>query len=98
MPAPDPLQATLSFPLTVDADLGRTAQTLLRRECGSAIRAIRLELIPDRHQARLWVTLATAAYGVALHAIILGLPAAEFGAVRTLGVDSGTASVEKLAA
>ena len=98
MPAPDPLQATLSFPLTVDADLGRTAQTLLRRECGGAIRAIRLELIPDRHQARLWVTLATAAYGVALHAIILGLPAAEFGAVRTLGVDSGTASVEKLAA
>ena len=98
MPTPDPLQATISFPLTVDADLGRTAQTLLRRECGSDIRAIRPEIIPDRHQARLWVTLAAAAYGVALRAIILGLPAAEFGAVRTTGFDSLAASAEKLAA
>ena len=98
MPAPDPLQATISFPLTVDADLGRTAQTLLRRECGSDIRAITFEIIPDRHQARLWVTLAAAAYSVAVHAIILGLPAAEFGAVRANGFDSLAAAAEKLAA
>jgi hypothetical protein len=78
---------TLSFPLTVDADLGRTAQTLLRQACGGQIRSISFENIPDRHETRLWVTLAAVAYGVALHALILGLPAAEFGAVRANGFD-----------
>ena len=84
---------TVSFPLTVDADLGRAAQSLLRRECGDDIRAITFEKIPDRHQTRLWVTLAAAAYGIALHAVILGLPAAEFGALRANGFDGlgGTA-------
>ena len=98
MPAPDPLQATVSFPLTVDADLSRIAQNLLRTECGAHIRAITLENIPDRHQTRLWVTLGTAAYGLALHALIFGLPAAEFGAVRTSGVDNLAVSVARLAA
>jgi len=96
MPAPDPLQATISFPLTVDADLSRTAQTLLRRECGNDIRAITFEIIPDRHQARLWVTLAAAAYGVALHAIILGLPAAELGALRSNGFDGLGAATQSM--
>jgi hypothetical protein len=88
MPDAEPLQATVSFPLTVDAALSRTAQSVLRRECGSHIRAITLENIPDRHETRLWVTLAAAAYSVALHAVILGLPAAEFGAVRMSGFDA----------
>ncbi len=82
---PDPV--TVSFPLTVDADLSPAAQALLRHECGGDIRTITLENIPDRHQTRLWVTLAAAAYGLALHAVILGLPAAEFGAVRANGFD-----------
>ncbi len=81
------MPATVSFPLTVDADLGGRAQTLLRQECGSHIRAITFENIPDRHQTRLWVTLGAAAYGLALHAVILGLPAAEFGALRSNGFD-----------
>ena len=90
---PDPLQATVSFPLTVDADLSRTAQSLLRSKCGSQIRAITLENIPNRHETRLWVTLGAAAYGLALHAIILGLPAAELGALRANGFDGlGTAA------
>ncbi|WP_236621570.1 hypothetical protein [Asticcacaulis benevestitus] len=75
------------FPLTVDTDLSLTAQTLLRRECGAQIQSIRLEAIPDKHEARLWVTLAAAAYGLALHALILGLPAAQFGAVKTVRAD-----------
>ena len=82
------MPATVSFPLTVDEDLSGAAQTLLRRECGAHIRAITLENIPDRHQARLWVTLGAAAYGLALHAVVLGLPAAEFGALRSNGFDS----------
>ena len=87
------MSLNVSFPLTVDADLSGTAQTLLRRECGSQIRAITFEPIPDRHQTRLWVTLGAAAYGLALHAVILGLPAAEFGALRANGIDTvGTAA------
>ena len=98
MPTPDPLQATVSFPLTIDADLSRTAQTLLRAECGAYIRAIALQDIPERHQTRLWVTLGAAAYGQVLHAVIFGLPAAEFGALRTSGVDSLAVSADRLAA
>ena len=81
------MPANISFPLTVDADLSGVAQTLLRRECGAQIRAITFENLPDRHQTRLWVTLGAAAYGIALHAVILGLPAAEFGALRLNGFD-----------
>ena len=75
------------FPLTVAADLSLTAQSLLRRECGAEINSISLEPIPDKHEMRLWVTLTKAAYGLALHALILGLPAAEFGAVKTSKTD-----------
>ncbi len=98
MPTPDPLQATVSFPLTVDADLGRTAQTLLRAECGAHISAITLQDIPDRHQTRLWVTLGAAAYGPVVHAVISGLPAAEFGAVRTIRSEGSAISADRLAA
>lgn len=93
---PDPLQVTLSFPLTVDADLSRRAQSLLRRQCGAQIRAITFETIPDRHQTRLWVTLAAAAYGLAVHAVILGLPAAELGPVRTSGFDGLGAAAQSV--
>ncbi len=87
MPQNDPYPPTVFFPLTVDQDFSATAQTVLRRECGSAIRSITLESIPDKHEMRLWVTLAAAAYTVALHALILGLPAAEFGAVKMAKTD-----------
>jgi len=98
MPDPDPLPVTVSFPLTVDADLSRTAQNLLRQECGPQIRAITLENIPDRHETRLWVTLTAAAYGAAVHTVILGLPAAEIGAVRASGFDGLAVSTQRLAA
>lgn len=81
------MPVTVSFPLMVDQDLSGPVQTLLRRECGAHIRAITLENIPDRHQTRLWVTLGATAYGLALHAVILGLPAAELGALRTNDFD-----------
>lgn len=90
------MPATISFPLTVDADLSGPAQTLLRRECGADIRVITFENIPDRHQTRLWVTLAAAAYGIALHALILGLPAAEIGALRGSGFDNLGAAVQSV--
>ncbi len=76
---PIPPQSTVFFPLTVESDLSLTAQSLLRRECGADIT---LEPLPDRHQARLWVYLTAAAYSVALHAVVLGLPGAEFGPVK----------------
>ena len=88
MPAPAPLEATVYFPLTVDSDLSLAAQSLLRRECGPQINSISLEPVPDKHEMRLWVTLTAAAYGLALHALILGLPAAEFGPVKTAKTDT----------
>ena len=39
---------------------------------------------------RLWVTLTAAAYTLALHALILSLPAAEFGAVKLATADNAT--------
>ena len=90
MPRNDPCPATVFFPLTVDQDVSATAQNLLRRECGGDIRSITLECLPDTHEMRLWVTLAAAAYTVAVHALILGLPAAEFGAVKLARTDIAT--------
>lgn len=87
MPSADPLQTTVSFPLIVDSDLSLTAQLLLRRECGAQICSIQMDPLPDTHQTCLRVTLTAAAYGLVLHAIILGLPAAQFGAVRAVDVD-----------
>lgn len=89
MPAsdPDPLQTTVTFPLTVDSDLSLTAQSLLRREAGPRVHAISLEPRADTHEMRLWVTLDAVAYGPAVHAVIMGLPAAEFGAVRVSRAD-----------
>ncbi len=72
------------FPVTISEDLSQQAQSLLRAECGAKIQSIALELLPDHHEARLWVTVAAIAYGLAIHALISGLPAAEFGAVRAL--------------
>ena len=81
MPSPDTFQMTVLFPLTVDTDLSLTAQSLLRRECGAQSRSIRLQPIPEKHEACLWVTLSASAYEPAVHALVLGLPAAQFGAV-----------------
>ena len=86
-PAPYPFQTTVIFPLTVASDLSLTAQSLLRRECGAGIHAISLEPRPDTHDMRLWVTLESRAYNPAVHAVIMGLPAAEFGAVRPSRTD-----------
>ena len=87
MPAPAPLQTMVILPLTVDSDLSLTAQSLLRRECGASVHAISLEPRPDTHDMRLWVTLEAEAYSPAVHAVIMGLPAAEFGAVRPSRAD-----------
>ena len=86
-PLPTPSQMGVQFPLTVDSDLTLAAQSLLHSECGVHIRSIQLESLPDTHEMRFWVTLAAAAYGLALHALILGLPAAQFGAVKTVRTD-----------
>ncbi len=88
MPQADPPQTTVYFPLTVDSDLSLTAQSLLRRECGGQINSIRLEPVPDRHEMRLWVTLTAAAYGLVLHTVIMGMTAAEFGAVRIANAEA----------
>ncbi len=72
------------FPVTVSEDLSQRAQSVLRAECGAKIQSIALERLPDHNEARLWVTVAAVAYGVAIHALISSLPAAEFGAVRAL--------------
>ncbi len=78
---PSATPETVYFSLTVDRALSFTAQSLLRRECGNAVGEIALEPLDDHH-VRLWVYVATAACGVALHVLILGLPAAEFGPIR----------------
>ncbi len=87
-PAKESPPAEVFFPLTVALDLCTTAQDVLRRECGAQIGSIRLERVPNRHEMRLWVTLAAAAHGVALHALVLELPAAEIGAVKVAKADA----------
>ncbi len=77
----NPRPAAVYFPLTVDSRFSGDAQALLRRECRDHIRSISLEVLPGGDQVRLWVTLAAVAYGLALHAVIMCLPAAEFGRV-----------------
>lgn len=79
------------FPLTIDSDLSLTAQSVLRRECGDHICAITLEYRPDRHEVRLWITLAAAAYVLAVHVLIAEVPAAEFGSVRPSKYESASA-------
>ena len=90
MPRNAPFPPIVFFPLIIDQDLSAKAQKILRSECGSDIRTITLECIPDRHEMRLWVTLTAAAYTLALHALILSLPAAEFGAVKLATADNAT--------
>ncbi|MDV6330089.1 hypothetical protein [Asticcacaulis sp. 201] len=82
MPSPDPLPSLLTFPLTVDADLSATAQGLLRRECGCDLHAIDIEAVGDTHDIRCRITVAATACERAMHALIAGLPAAQFGAVE----------------
>jgi len=77
-----PMPLTVHFPLTVDQDLSLTAQTLLRRECGDLIRTITQESVPHQNETRLWITLAATAFSKALHAVLLGIPAAEFGPLK----------------
>jgi hypothetical protein len=77
----NPEQEHVSFPLTIDSDLSTKAQAILHRTCGESIDGIELEPLPRKHQAKLWIHLKATAYTMALHALILGLPAAEFGTV-----------------
>ncbi len=91
MPSADPPQISdqtiVLFPLTVDTDLSLMAQSLLCRECGIRLCSIQVEARPDTHETCLWVTLVAATYGHALRTLILGLPAAQFGAVKTVRTD-----------
>ena len=74
-------QERVHFPLTIDSDLSAEAQAILQRTCGEEIDAIELEPLIRKHQTKLWIHLKATAYNMALHALILGLPAAEFGSV-----------------
>ena len=69
------------FPLTVDSDLSAKAQDIIRRTCGKSVRKIKLEQLINKHQTKIWVNLKAAVYRIALHALIIGLPAAELGSV-----------------
>ncbi len=74
-------ESCLCFPITVDTDFSEQAQTILQTTCGEAIEAVTLEISSRKHQTKLWVRLAASAYQHAIHALIIGLPAAEFGGV-----------------
>lgn len=67
------------FSLTIDDDLCPGAEAILRRE--QALIGAREDL-PRDHKRRLWVMTRAAACTVLIHALILGLPAAEIGAFR----------------
>ncbi|MDC7677700.1 hypothetical protein [Asticcacaulis machinosus] len=77
-----PFTPTVYFPLTVDEALSQKAQLLLKTECADLIGDMNCEALPARHQTRIWIYVKAATYGLLLHALILGLPSAEFGALK----------------
>lgn len=81
---PQDASILLNFPVTVSEDWALKAHALLRMGCGSDLHTVRFETVPDDNATRLWITVAATGYGPALHALIGGLPAAEFGAVTPL--------------
>jgi len=78
----NPDNEILYFPLTVDSDLSAEAQNIIRHSCGTSVSSLKLEPLPIKHQTKIWVSLQAAAFSIALHAIILGLPGAELGMVK----------------
>jgi hypothetical protein len=80
----------LSFPITADTSLAVALQDTLVRVCGSALTSLTIEAVPQKHQSRLWLVLQAPVFGVALHAVITGIPQAELGPVTHLHVPAET--------
>ena len=71
----------VTFPIIVDASLSAEAQNIVNRSCGDSVSSLKVEHLHKKHQSKIWISLKAAAYNIALHAIILGLPGAELGPV-----------------
>ena len=69
------------FPITVDDSLSTEAQNIVKRSCGDSVSSLEVEPLLRKHQSKIWISMKAAAYSIALHAIILGLPSAELGPV-----------------
>ena len=76
---PDDPSSFIHFSVTVRSDLAVMARAALLRTSEGANPSIRTEFIPSHDEARLWIIFPAAAYGAAIHALIVELPAAEFG-------------------
>ncbi len=80
--APDAsLNEIVYFPLTVDENLSADAQNIVKRTCGENILSLKEEHLLTKHQSKIWIRMQAVAFGIALHAIMLGLPGAELGRV-----------------
>ena len=77
-----PLHEIVYFPLTVDEHLSADAQQLVEKTCGDSILYLDVVPVPNKHQSKIWIGLKAAALGMALHAVIMGLPNAELGPVK----------------
>jgi hypothetical protein len=75
------LNEIVYFPITVDESLSAEAQNIVNRFCGDSVSSLKVEPILRKHQSKIWISVKEAAYGITLHALILGLPSAEFGPV-----------------
>ena len=75
------LNEIVTFPVTVDESLSAEAQNIVNRSCGDSISSFKVEPLLRKHQSKIWISVKAAAYGIAFHAIIMGLPSAELGPV-----------------
>ena len=75
------LNEIIYFPITIDESLSAEAQNIVNRSCGDSVSSLKVEPLLRKHQLKIWITVKAAAYGIVLHAIILGLPSAELGPV-----------------
>lgn len=70
------------FPITVDESLSAEAQAIIDSSCGDSILYLDAVPVPHKHQSKIWIGMKAAAFSIALHAVIMGLPSAELGMVR----------------
>ncbi len=81
-PTEEQLDEIVYFPITVDDSLSAEAQAIVDRSCGDSVLYLDIVSVPNKHQSKIWIGLKAAAFGIALHAVIMGLPSAELGMVR----------------
>jgi hypothetical protein len=74
------------FPITLDSDIGLMTETLLRRDFGASISRIVCEVLPQKHQVRLWVHTRANVYGRIIRALISTLPSAEIGEIKAVSL------------